>query len=51
MEIPIAVGIVFVILKVFGVIDWHWLVVTAPIWGTVIFIGVSYWLNYVAERW
>ena len=29
-------GLVFIILKLCGVIDWDWWIVLAPIWGSVI---------------
>lgn len=30
----------FVAAKLFGFLDWSWLWVTAPIWGTLLFSGV-----------
>lgn len=44
-------GIVFIILKLCGVIDWAWWIVLSPIWGSIalsllifiIILGVSIW--------
>ena len=33
-------GIAFIVLKLCGVIDWHWAWVTAPIWGGILFSSV-----------
>ena len=35
-----AFGVLFVALKLLGVIDWSWLWVLAPIWGPIAFILV-----------
>lgn len=35
------VGIVFVILKLVGVIDWSWWWVTVPFWGPLIIIALA----------
>lgn len=34
------VGIVFIILKLVGVIDWSWWWVTLPLWGGIVLLGV-----------
>ena len=33
-------GIVFIVLKLVGVIDWSWVWVLAPLWGGAAFVGV-----------
>jgi hypothetical protein len=33
LSIPGVLGIVFVVLKLTGIIDWSWWWVTAPFWG------------------
>ena len=33
-----AIGLVFVVLKLFGVIDWSWWVVTSPLWVDLVLI-------------
>lgn len=41
--------IVFLVLKLIGVIDWSWWWVTAPLWIAVlfvIFVNVVFWLYY-----
>ena len=34
------VGIVFIILKLVGVIEWSWWWVTLPLWGGIVLLGV-----------
>lgn len=36
-RIIIALLIVFCVLKILGVINWHWLLVLAPIWAYILF--------------
>ena len=36
-------------LKLTGVIDWSWFLVTAPTWGLYLFMGA--YLYYIEERW
>ncbi len=49
-------GVVFVTLKLIGIIDWSWLWVTAPFWGPIvlglalvgfagIMLAISIWAN------
>ncbi len=40
MSISSVVGIVFIILKLVGVIDWSWWWVTLPLWGGIVLLGV-----------
>ena len=39
-------GIVFIVLKLCGIINWSWWIVTLPIWGG--FIILSLWIVIVA---
>ncbi len=40
MGISSVVGIVFIILKLVGVIEWSWWWVTLPLWGGIVLLGV-----------
>ena len=40
-------GIAFIVLKLCGVIDWHWAWVTAPIWGGILLASV---VSVLAKR-
>ena len=40
MSISSVVGIVFIILKLVGVIEWSWWWVTLPLWGGIVLLGV-----------
>lgn len=40
MNIFSVVGIVFIILKLVGVIEWSWWWVTLPLWGGIVLLGV-----------
>ena len=40
MGISFVVGIVFIILKLVGVIEWSWWWVTLPLWGGIVLLGV-----------
>ncbi|OIO69027.1 MAG: hypothetical protein AUJ56_08000 [Zetaproteobacteria bacterium CG1_02_49_23] len=47
-------GILFIALKLTGVIDWSWWMVTMPLWfGAVVFVAVFifYWIIYSINRW
>jgi len=47
-------GILFIALKLTGVIDWSWWMVTIPLWfGAVVFVAVFifYWIIYSINRW
>ena len=39
MGVSSVVGIVFIILKLVGVIDWSWWWVTLPLWGGIVLLG------------
>lgn len=39
-------GIVFIVLKLCGIINWSWWIVTLPLWGG--FIILSLWIVIVA---
>lgn len=39
-------GIVFIILKLTGVIDWNWWWVTSPLWGGYALIAAIYLFAY-----
>jgi len=41
-------GVVFVTLKLVGVIDWSWWWVTAPFWGGVAIAGVIIIVDFLA---
>ena len=40
MSISSVVGIIFIILKLVGVIEWSWWWVTLPLWGGIVLLGV-----------
>ena len=40
-------GIAFIVLKLCGVIDWHWAWVAAPIWGGILLSSV---VSVLAKR-
>jgi len=40
-------GVMFVGLKLAGVIDWSWVWVTAPLWGSALFGILSGWIEEV----
>ena len=40
MGVSSVVGIVFIILKLVGVIEWSWWWVTLPLWGGIVLLGV-----------
>lgn len=48
-------GIVFIVLKLVGVISWSWLWVLAPFWMpiglAVVLFGISALLRLIAGRW
>lgn len=47
-------GIVFVTLKLLGIIQWSWLWVTAPFWGGIVLIiiimAVAFFIGFVSSR-
>lgn len=47
--VPWALAIVFMVLKLCGVIDWNWFWIAAPLWGPVaLFLGFALVLFTVA---
>lgn len=46
LSLPVILAIIFMVLKLCGVIDWSWWLVAAPIWGAFL-IGVV--LAFLAE--
>ena len=52
-----AVFIVFLVLKLCGVINWSWWWVTAPLWGSVVLavgliaVGLLIWLACMGVAW
>lgn len=51
-------GIVFIVLKLCGVINWSWWLVTAPLWGglalflfIVVGAGIGYLLGKIMRIW
>ena len=45
-----ALCIVFIVLKLVGIIGWSWLWVLAPIWGQVVFAVIACVLVSMIER-
>ena len=45
-------GVVFVVLKLVGVIDWSWWLVTLPFWGGIaaLLVGICVYL-FIAAIW
>ena len=43
-------GIVFVVLKLLGVIDWSWWLVLAPIWIPVVIVLVLYGVLAICDN-
>ena len=48
-------GIVFIVLKLVGVIDWPWIWVLSPIWGgivigTIVFLIVLMIIKWINEK-
>lgn len=42
--------VVFVALKLTGVIDWSWLWITAPLWGCLVIAIVGYALIWTQDK-
>lgn len=42
--------VAFIVLKLCGVIDWSWLWVTAPFWGSALFVLI-FGKNEVTVNW
>lgn len=40
LGLPWVLGIVFMVLKLCGVIDWSWWWVTSPIWGALVIAAI-----------
>lgn len=57
-SIPLTtIGLVLIILKLTGIIDWSWWVVTMPLWGgfvffisIILFFVFIVWLKNIIER-
>lgn len=48
VTVPVGmIGIILIVLKLAGVIDWAWWIVTLPIWLTLAFI-FTIWAAFVA---
>ena len=47
-----ALTILFIALKLCGVISWSWWLVLAPLWGVVLFIIVVYaaWFTWIIRQ-
>mgnify|MGYP001154170088 CR=1 FL=1 len=43
-------GIVFIVLKLLGVIDWSWWLVLAPIWIPVVIVLVLYGVLAICDN-
>jgi hypothetical protein len=50
MTIYSALLIVFVLLKLFGLLDWSWWWITAPLWGSVSFYVLVQLLRLIPRR-
>lgn len=42
-----AVSILLIVLKLFGVINWPWVIVTAPYWIALLVLALLVAINYV----
>lgn len=42
LEIPTMLTVFFIILKLIGAVDWSWVLVTAPLWGTLAILYIVY---------
>lgn len=50
-----ALQLIFITLRLCGVIDWSWIWVLCPLWGTlalvVILIGIGYVADKIKKEW
>lgn len=46
-----ALGILFIALKLCGVVDWEWWIVLSPIWGSILFVLILVTVMVVIDRW
>ena len=45
-------GVCFVVMKILGLIDWSWWLVTAPFWGGFVFVACTCAKNaQVVDKW
>jgi len=44
------VGIVFIILKLVGVIDWSWVWILCPFWLPIVFLLVLCFIVFIREK-
>ena len=44
------VGIVFIILKLVGVIDWSWVWILCPFWLPIVFLLVLCFITFIKEK-
>ena len=50
MDPVVALAMVFVVLKVMGLISWSWLWVLSPIWLTYLFFAAVFFAIYIICR-
>lgn len=43
-------GVVFIVLKLMGVIEWSWLWVLSPIWIPIVVVIVLFVINIIVHR-
>ncbi len=43
----IATFLIFMILKLMNIITWSWWVITIPLWGPIIFIGIIFIIAFI----
>ena len=48
----IVLGIVLSCLKLFGIIDWNWVIVLSPIWGAILvcFVLVFFLIRFIYSQ-
>ncbi len=46
-----AIGIVFITLRLCGLIDWPWVWVLAPIWGGILLGVLAILVVYLYDKW
>ena len=48
----IVLGIVLSGLKLFGIIDWNWVIVLSPIWGTILvcFVLIFFLIRFIYSQ-
>lgn len=45
-----ALGILFIALKLCGVVDWEWWIVLSPIWGSILLVVIMIAVLVIIDR-